>query len=191
LWLLACACPDLARRAPSPIPSSRAERARGKLRSAELLQPALAVRVSLRPTPMRREAQSHTETALLRLVEALVQRLLRIGQSPQRCSAGGQRIRTIAQALCNIRTLPCNASRLTLCDPVLADVTDRLLDRGPVLFLGGRQLQSGLECRDARIDKSRDVISCQLRTVWPLGWRRLLRGGECRTGDQSAWPYRQ
>jgi hypothetical protein len=27
--------------------------------------------------------------------------------------------------------------------------------------------------------------------VWPLGWRRLLRGGECRTGDQSAWPYRQ
>ena len=141
--------------------------------------------------PMRREAQSHTETALLRLVEALVQRLLRIGQPPQRCSAGGQRIRTIAQALCNIRTLPCNASRLTLCDPVLADVTDRLLDRGPVLFLGGRQLQSGLECRDARIGKSRDVISCQLRTVWPLGWQTIAARRRVSSRRSSAWPYRQ
>ena len=125
------------------------------------------------------------------LVEALVQRLLGVGQAPQRRCTGGQCVRAIAQALGRIGRLPGSAARLATRDPLLADVTDRLLDRGPVLFLGGRQLQSGLECRDARIDKSRDVISCQLRTVWPLGWRRLLRGGECRTGDQSAWPYRQ
>jgi hypothetical protein len=40
-------------------------------------------------------------------------------------------------------------------DPLLAEVTDRLLDRGPVFLLRGRQLQRGLESRDARIGKRR------------------------------------
>ena len=66
------------------------------------------------------------------------------------------------------------AARLTPREPLLADVAKGLLDRGPVLLLGGRQLQRGLKCRDARISKCRDVISRQLRMVRPLGWRRLL-----------------
>ena len=98
------------------------------------------MRVSTRPVPMRGEAQSHAETALLGLVEALVQRLLGVGQAPQRRCTGGQCVRAIAQALGRIGRLPGSAARLATRDPLLADVTDRLLDRGPVLLLGGRQL---------------------------------------------------
>jgi hypothetical protein len=43
---------------------------------------ALAVPVMLRHVPPRGEAHSDGETALLRLVEALVQRLLGVGQPP-------------------------------------------------------------------------------------------------------------
>ena len=74
-------------------------------------------------------------------------------------------------------------SCLALRDPLLADVAKRLLDRGPALLLGGRELQRDLECRDMRIGKRRDVIGGQLDTLRPLGGRRLLRGGECRAGD--------
>ena len=73
--------------------------------------------------PTRREAHGHAETALLRLVEALVQRLLGVGQAPQRRRPGGQRIRAIAQALGRIGTLPGSSTRLALRDPLLADVT--------------------------------------------------------------------
>ena len=127
-----------------------------------------AVRVSLRPVPMRCEPQSHAETALLRLVKALVQRLLGVGQAPQRRSSAGQRIRAISQALGRISTLLRSASRLALRDPLPADVTYRLLDRGSILLLGRRQLQRGLECRNARIGKRRYVIRRQLRMVRPL-----------------------
>ena len=105
-----------------------------RLRSASVFGRASAVRMS-------GEAESRAETALLRLVEALVQRLLGVRQAPQRRRPGGQRIRAIAQALGRIGTLPGSRSRLPLRDPLLADVTKRLLDRGPVLLLGGRQLQ--------------------------------------------------
>ena len=43
---------------------------------------AFAMRVSRRHVPTRGEADSDPETPLLRLVEALVQRLLGIGQTP-------------------------------------------------------------------------------------------------------------
>src|SRR4029077_9049706 len=118
---------------------SRGEMAR--LRSARVFVSASVVRVSPCRVPMCGEAESHAETALLRLVEALVQRLLGVGQAPQRCPLSGQRIRTIAQALGRIGTLPRSASCLAPRDPLLAVVTQRLLDRGPVLLLGGRQLQ--------------------------------------------------
>jgi hypothetical protein len=56
---------------------------------------AFAVRVSRRHVPTRGEADSYAETPLLRLVEALVQGLLGIGQAPQRRRPGGQRIGAI------------------------------------------------------------------------------------------------
>jgi hypothetical protein len=103
---------------------------------------AFAVRVSLRhAVPPRGEAGKHAEAALLRLVEALVQRLLGVGQAPQRRRPGGQRIRPIAQALDRIGLPPGSLSRLAPRDPLLAVVTERLLDRRPVLLLGRRQLQ--------------------------------------------------
>jgi hypothetical protein len=43
---------------------------------------ALAVPVMLRQVPSRGEAHGDGEPALLRLVEALVQRLLGVGQTP-------------------------------------------------------------------------------------------------------------
>src|ERR1700747_3490361 len=48
-----------------------------------------------RHVPTRGEADSDAETPLLRLVEALVQGLLGIGQAPQRRRSGGQRIGAI------------------------------------------------------------------------------------------------
>src|SRR5207245_8543943 len=146
---------------------------------------AFAVRVSRRHVPTRGEADSDAETPLLRLVEALVQGLLGIGQAPQRRRPGGQRIGAITQTLGGIDGLRSGASRLPPREPLLADVPERLLDRGPVLLLGERQLQRGLKCRDARISKCRDVIGRQLRMVRPLGWRRLLGGGECRAGNRQ------
>jgi hypothetical protein len=56
---------------------------------------AFAVRVSRCHVPTRGEADSDAETPLLRLVEALVQGLLGIGQAPQRRRPGGQRIGAI------------------------------------------------------------------------------------------------
>jgi hypothetical protein len=67
--------------------------------------------------PTRGESHSHVETPLLRLVEALVQRLLSVGQASQRHRSGGQGIRAIAQALDRIGTLPGSASRFAPRDP--------------------------------------------------------------------------
>ena len=75
------------------------------------------------------EAQGDGETALLRLVEALVQRLLSIGQTPKRRGARGQRIRAIAEPLGCIDRLPGDAARRAPREPLLADVPQRLLDR--------------------------------------------------------------
>jgi hypothetical protein len=137
-------------RAVPPRPSeSRGEVAR--LRSASVFGRDSAARVMFRHVPTRGEAKSDGETALLRLVKALVQRLLGVGQAPQRYGPSTQRIRTSAQALGCIDRLAGSASRLAPREPLLADVTERLLDRGPVLLLVGRQLQRGLEGRDARI----------------------------------------
>ena len=83
---------------------------------------ASAVRVMLRHVPTRGETQSDGETALLRLVEALVQRLLGIGQAPHRRRPSAQRIRTIGQALGCIDRLPGSASRRASREPLLADV---------------------------------------------------------------------
>jgi hypothetical protein len=150
-----------------------------RLNSASLLGRASAAHVCLRRVPICGEPESQAKTALLRLVGALVERLLGVGQAPQCRRPGGQCIGAIAQALSRIiGTLAGSASGLAPRDPLPAVVPERLLDRGPVLLLGGRQLQRGLDCRDARIGKRREVISRQLRTVRSLGWRRLLRVGE-------------
>jgi hypothetical protein len=124
---------------------------------------ACAVRASLRHVPTcGGEAESHAEAALLRLIEALIQRFLGIGQEPQVRRPDGQRIGATAQTLGRIGTLPGSASCLAPRDPLLADVTERLLDRGPVLLLGGRQLQRGLDCRDVRIGNAAmsSAVSC-------------------------------
>jgi len=70
----------------------------------------------------------------------LVQALGRIGQAPQRRSPRSQRIRPITQALDSIGLLASSLSGLAPRDPLLAVVAECLLDRGPVLLLGGRQL---------------------------------------------------
>src|SRR4029077_5548888 len=110
----------------------------------------------LRHVPTCCEAHGDGETALLRLVEALVQRLLGIGQTPWRRGARGQRIRAIAEPLGCVERLPwggaaggqptrASAAPLGCVDrlqggparraprkPLLADVAQRLLDRRPV-----------------------------------------------------------
>src|SRR3954468_15157465 len=111
-------------------------------------------------------AERHAETALLCFVKALVQRLLGVGQAFQGGCPGRQRIRAFAQSLGFLASLlsgsvPCMA----LCDPLLADLSDRLLDRGPVLLLIRRQLQRGLEPCDACIGKRAEVIGCETRTL--------------------------
>src|SRR3979490_2134254 len=117
------------RKRSTPPPSeSRGEVAR--LRSASVF--GLASAVSLGPVSMRGEAESQAETALLRLVEALVQRLLGVGQAPQCRRPGGQCIRAIAQALSRIiGTLPGSAARRAPHHPLPAVVPERLLDGGP------------------------------------------------------------
>ena len=65
----------------------------------------------LRHVPTRGEAHGDGEPALLRVVEALVQRLLGVGQMPQRGSARGQCIRAIAQPLGCIDGPPGGAAR--------------------------------------------------------------------------------
>ena len=90
------------------------------------------------------EAQGNGETALLRLVEALVQRLLSIGQTPKRRGARGQRIRAIAEPLGCIDRLPGDAARRAPREPLLADVPQRLLDRRPVLLLHLTQITAVL-----------------------------------------------
>jgi hypothetical protein len=67
------------RRAPPPHPEQSRGWARGQLPSATYILAHSAARLRLRPVPMRREAEGQAETALLRLVEALVQRLLGVG----------------------------------------------------------------------------------------------------------------
>jgi hypothetical protein len=57
LWVLACACPDLARRAPSPIPSSRAEDEQHKSAIAPL-PPARGPRQTTLPTERRPETRA-------------------------------------------------------------------------------------------------------------------------------------
>ena len=126
----------MAQSGPSPSRAIAGMGEAARLRSATYIRAHSAVRLRFRPVPMRREAEGHAETALLRLVEALVQRLLGVGQAPQRRRPGGQRICAIAQALGRIGTLPGSASRIALRDPLLADVTERLLDSGPVPLLG-------------------------------------------------------
>ena len=76
-------------------------------------------------------------------------------------------------------------SSLTACGPRLADISERLLDRWPVLLLGGRQLQRGLERSETRIGKRGDVIGRQLRVMRPVGWSWLLGRRKCRAGHHQ------
>jgi hypothetical protein len=108
----------LTAREPPPRPKRIAGRG-GKACSASVFGRAFAVRVSLRHVPTHDVAESYAETPFLRLVEALVQRLLGVGQAPQCRRPGGQCIRTIAQALDRIGTLPGSASCLALGDPLV------------------------------------------------------------------------
>src|SRR5258708_32265533 len=93
-----------------------------RLDSTSVFGRAFAVRVSRRRVPTRGEADSDAETPLLRLVEALVQRLLGIGQAPQRRRPGGQRIGAITQTLGGLDGLTRGAARLTPRRPLLPDV---------------------------------------------------------------------
>jgi hypothetical protein len=164
----------MARSAPTPIPSNRGDGRWGKAALSGPIRAHSAVRVSLCPVPMRREAEGHAETALLRLVEALVQRLLGVGQAPQRRRSVGQRIRAIAQALGRIGTLPGSASRLALRDPLLADVTERLLDSGPALRFLAIHLQPGVDQRHVRVNDRWLMPFCLAMSCTSLSARSML-----------------
>src|SRR3981081_3144740 len=99
-------------------------------RSARMFGRVCAARARLRHMLTRDEAIPHTETTLLRRVETLVQRLLGVGQAPQRRSPVGQRTPAPPQALGRIGFLPHSSSYLALRKPRLAHVAERLLGRG-------------------------------------------------------------
>jgi len=60
-----------------------------------------------------------------------------------------------------------------------------LFDRWPVLLLGGRQLQRGLERSETRIGKRGEVIGRQLRVMRPVGWSWLLGKRKGRAGHHQ------
>ena len=66
------------------------------LGSAAVFGRALTMHWASRHAPPLAHPEHHVETALLRLVEALVKRLRGIGDTPERCRASAQPVRTIA-----------------------------------------------------------------------------------------------
>ena len=82
----------------TPPRANRGARWQGCARRA--CSAACAVRASLRHVPTcGGEAESHAEAALLRLIEALIQRFLGVGQAPQVPRPDSQRIGATAQTL--------------------------------------------------------------------------------------------
>ena len=110
-------------------------------------------------------AQQHAETALLAVVEALVERLGGIGELLQRRPRARPGRRRRAQPLDGVgpglrRSRLARASRRGrhAVGTLLGEFADRGLDRRPVLLLLGGELQPGLERRDARVGERRQVF---------------------------------
>src|SRR5258708_3072689 len=121
---------------------------------------------------------------LLALVEALVERLRRVSELLQTCSAYGHRVGTLAQPRDRIRPgllrvvatatrLAASGALLHAVATVLGKIADRGFHRRPVLLLFGGELQSGLEAGDASIGERRDILGARPKAATFAGRRRL------------------
>src|SRR5689334_14585945 len=104
------------------------------------------------------EAGEHGEAALLRVVEALVERRCGIGEPLERAAAGGHGGGTPLQALDRARRRLLVARRGQALDPHLRHLAQRLLERRPALFLIRIELETGVQRRDARIGKRGEIL---------------------------------
>ena len=79
--------------------------------------------------PTFRKAHRHHKTALLRVVEALVERLFRLGQAPQRIGSCRECVGVAAEKRDRIGLRPSRAAGIAPCVPSLAIIAQRLFDR--------------------------------------------------------------
>ena len=116
-------------------------------------------------------ARQHAEPALLRIVEALIERRAGVRDLLKRraglahgIGAPGQPIERRPRAL-QLRLLFGGLSGLHPLHAKLGKVAQRLLERRPVLRLIRRQREAGLERRDARIGKRGHILDARAMTL--------------------------
>src|SRR5262249_31927038 len=134
--------------------------------SAELA-PELA---AISPAPERKaveigpsDPRQHRKTPLLAVVEALVERSRCVGIALERRTAVGQGLRLPLRPLHRIaRAIPAVADRIQPLSPLRGEFAVGLLEGWPEHLLIGRQLESGMERGQARIEKSGAILGARL-----------------------------
>jgi len=131
------------------------------------------------------DPRKDSETPLLVLVKALIERRRRIGIALERGAAGGERVSSVLGALDRIGRLV-GAQGVELAGAQCREIAIGLLEGGPRLFLIGRQAQPGMQPGDAGIEEGSAVIGTKLlappeiRTRW-----RLLGHGGCTDHERQ------
>src|SRR5262245_43353255 len=104
------------------------------------------------------ETRKHDKTTLLALVEAFVERTCRISELLERGGALphdiGARVQPVNRSLRPVAAGP----RGVPLGALLRQVAQRALNRRPILFLLGRQLQPCMQRRNAGSAKSRNIL---------------------------------
>jgi hypothetical protein len=132
----------------------------------------------VRPT----HASEHREPALLRLVEALIERRGRIREAFERIGPRAHCIRTLAQPLDRIPHRRRGTAGGEAVEARACRVADRTLDCWPVLLLRGRQSKPGLEAGNPGVGEGVDILRARLSALERLRlgrrWRLLLCNGD-------------
>src|SRR6185437_6014507 len=152
-----------------------AHRAAFEAAIAETFAAAPAVMVAVTAERVREPRQDH-EAMLLRLVEALVERLGRIGELLECRTAALHRLRAHAETLDRILRLVGAGARGEAVLTLLGEIAQRALDGRPVLLLVGRQLEARMQRGDARVSEGADV----LRARTPVRTARSVIGSLLR-----------
>ena len=158
-----------------------AHRAALEAAMAETFAAAPAVMVAVTAERVREPRQDH-EAMLLRRVEALVERLGRIGELLECRTAALHRLRAHAETLDRILRLVGAGARGEAVLTLLGEIAQRALDGRPVLLLVGRQLEARMQRRDARVGEGADV----LRARTPVRTARSVTGSLLRVSKGAA-----
>jgi len=126
--------------------------------------------------------RQESETPLLAVVKILIQRRQGIGIVLEPSAAGGERIGGALSALdwifCRLFAARTECTVAARCGKIAVS----LFERRPRFFLLGRQLQSGMEPSDTRINKGGTIFLADLQTPRKVraGRRLLCIGGHSR-----------